>query len=156
MSTAGWSSSSEKRLDAVAGGLPVEPPQDALAARAVSLEGVSVLLVEDSWHIAVALKSLLENAGLVVDGPAGSLARANALLDQRAPDLAIVDINIKGRMSFDLIDRLAERCVPVIVVSGYDETARLEGKVAASLQKPIRAGELLAALRRVVMTRTAS
>jgi DNA-binding response OmpR family regulator len=135
----------------VAAAVPVQPQQRAVA----SLDGVTVLLVEDSWHIAVAVKSLLENAGLIVEGPAASLARADALLDSRTPDIAIVDINIKGHMSFQLIDRLVARSIPVIVVSGYDEAARLDGKVAAILNKPVRAGDLLATVRRAVTMRLA-
>ncbi len=133
------------------GVVAAEPPP---VARPVSLEGVRVLLVEDSWHIAAAVKSLLENAGVTVEGPAGSLSQANALLDRSAPDIAIVDINIKGRMSFGLIDRLVAQRIPVVVVTGYDEGARLEGKAAAILTKPVRAGELLASLARAVGSRT--
>jgi DNA-binding response OmpR family regulator len=127
------------------------PAPAQVAAR--SLDGIRVLLVEDSWHIAVAVKSLLENAGVTVDGPASSLSQAEALLRERAPDVAIVDINIKGRMSFGLIDSLVALQIPVIVVSGYDEAARLEGKATAILAKPVRASELLATLARAMATR---
>lgn len=128
------------------------PDPEALA----KLGGTEVLLVEDSWHIAVAIQSVLETAGFVVAGPAGSLARAAALLDLRTPDVAIVDINIKGRMSYELIDRLIDRRIPVIVVSGYEKMTRLEDKVDAVLGKPVRAGVLLATLRRVLAERRAS
>jgi DNA-binding response OmpR family regulator len=119
----------------------------AAAGERASLEGVSVLLVEDSWHVAVAIKALLENAGLLVEGPAGNLARAEALLEAGEPDVAIVDLNVRGRMSYDLIDKLIQRGVPVVVMSGYEDLAGLERRVDATLEKPVKAGALLAALR---------
>lgn len=117
------------------------------------LEGLRALLVEDSWHVAVAIKTVLENVGVIVEGPAGSLARARSLMTSAIPDVAVVDINLKGKMAYDLIDELSDEGVPVIVVSGYEDLSMLDGRVAATLGKPVRAGALLTALHRAVATR---
>jgi CheY-like chemotaxis protein len=127
----------------------IDPPNGSLA----EMVGLRVLLVEDSWHAAMALEILLRGWGIDVAGPAGSLPRALALLEKSSPDLAIVDINLKGSMSYELIDRLLAAGIPVIVVSGYDDLAPLEGKVAATLGKPVRADTLLAALRSAIARR---
>ena len=53
-------------------------------------------------------------------------------------------------MAFDLIGKLHERGVPVIVVSGYEVVPALKQRVAAVLTKPIRAEALLTELRMVI------
>ena len=115
---------------------------------ASELKGLGVLVVEDSWHVAHALKSLLEELGMNVAGPAATLAEADRLLATREPAVAIVDINLKGEMAYGLIDRLHGRGVRVVVISGYAVPQVAQGKVAAILQKPFSAKSLLAILRK--------
>jgi CheY-like chemotaxis protein len=111
------------------------------------LKDLRVLVVEDSWHVASALKALLEELGVKVAGPAATPGEAERLLAARKPDAAIVDINLKGEMAYDLIDHLNERGVPVVVISGYAVPQVAKSKVAAVLQKPFSAKSLLAVLR---------
>jgi DNA-binding response OmpR family regulator len=85
-----------------------------------------------------------------VSGPAGKTADARRLADKHRPELAVVDINLKGEMAYSLIDDLHDRGVRVVVVSGYAVLPRLTAKVAAVLQKPFNGPELLAALRRAL------
>lgn len=114
------------------------------------LRGVRVLVVEDQWHVANALRSLLEVEGMEVSGPAGKTADAHRLADEHKPELAVVDINLKGEMAYSLIDDLHDRGVRVVVISGYAVLPRLSAKVAAVLQKPFNGPELLASLRRAL------
>ena len=111
------------------------------------LRDLRVLVVEDSWHVANALKTLLEELGVNVSGPAATPNEAERLLATRSPDVAIVDINLKGEMAYGLIDRLHERGVAVVVISGYAVPQVAQEKVAAVLQKPFSAKSLLAILR---------
>jgi len=111
------------------------------------LKGLHVLVVEDSWHVANALKTLLEELGIDVAGPAASLQDAERLLEARQPHVAIVDINLKGEMAYGLIDALHGRGVRVVVISGYAVPQVAQSKVAAILQKPFSAKSLLAVLR---------
>jgi CheY-like chemotaxis protein len=111
------------------------------------LKGLRVLVVEDSWHVANALKSLLAELGVDVAGPAASLSDAERLLAAREPQVAIVDINLKGEMAYGLIDRLHSRGISVVVISGYAVPQVAQSKVAAVLQKPFSAKSLLAVLR---------
>lgn len=118
----------------------------AMSANA-ELRDLQVLVVEDSWHVANALKALLEELGVKVAGPAATPAEAERLLAACKPDVAIVDINLKGEMAYGLIDRLNERGVRVVVISGYAIPQVAQSKVAAVLQKPFSAKALLAILR---------
>jgi CheY-like chemotaxis protein len=84
------------------------------------LSGLRVLVVEDSWHVATAIESLLRSFGAEVAGPVASTADAERLLAEQLPDVAIVDINLRGgELAYDLIDKLNDLAVRVIVVSGY-------------------------------------
>lgn len=63
---------------------------------ASALSGLRVLVVEDSWHVARALKSVLEQVGMTVARPAATLADAERLIAENTFDLALMDINLRG------------------------------------------------------------
>jgi CheY-like chemotaxis protein len=88
-------------------------------ASSVHLEDVRVLVVEDTWHVANAMKGLLEDLGMAVIGPAATLGEAERLVAAQMPQMAIIDVNLKCKMAYGLIQHLHEAAVPVIVVSGY-------------------------------------
>ena len=114
------------------------------------LRGVRVLVVEDHWHVANALKSFLEAEGMKVSGPAATTADAQRLATEQKPDLAVVDIHLRLETAYVLIHQLDDQGVRVVVVSGYSVLPALTTKVAAVLQKPFNGPELLAALRRAL------
>ena len=100
------------------------------------LRGLRVLVVEDHWHVGIALKSVLEVEGMEVVGPAATTADAFRLATEKKPDLAVVDINLKGEMAYGLIDQLLDQRVRIVVVSGSAVLPQLTEKVVAILQKP--------------------
>ena len=115
------------------------------------LKGVRVLIVEDTWHVAKALKSALEQIGMHVVGPAATTAQARDLVvAAQRPELAIVDINLKQETSCGLIDELHEQGVRIIVVTGYATPPVSKDSVAEILQKPFSGSELITAMNRVV------
>jgi len=112
------------------------------------LNGLRVLVVEDSWEVSTGLKKLLEAWGASVIGPAPSTAEAMRLISQSTPDAAIVDINLRGgELAYDLIDRLQERGIRTVVLTGYCDVALEQVKAAAILQKPVQEELLIASLR---------
>jgi len=124
-----------------------DPPQ----TESPDLNGVRVLVVEDSWHLGIAMKSLLRAYGADVAGPVATAAAAERLVSEQTPDVALVDFNLRGGERANvLIDRLHDRGVHVIVTSGYAELALAPGKAAAILQKPINEAQLLESLRPVM------
>ena len=114
-------------------------------AAASALRGLRVLIVEDSNVVARAIQSLLEEMGMVVVGPVATSIDAERLLIERSPELAVVDIHLKGEVSFNLIDRLHDAGIPVLATSGLALQSRL-ASAAAILQKPFSGSDLLAAL----------
>ena len=121
-----------------------EPPE----TQPSDLRGLCVLVVDDSWHVSSGLKMLLESWGADVIGPAATTADAERMASERRPDVAIVDINLRGERSYGLIDWLHDRGIRVVVITGYADAAVPQGKAAVILQKPIREDVLLAFLRR--------
>jgi DNA-binding NtrC family response regulator len=118
-------------------------------AESPNLKGMRVLLVEDSWQLGMALKSLLRSFDAEVDGPVATTADAERLISEHVPDAAIIDINLRqGERSYGLIDRLIGLDVPVIVTSGYSDLPMVPAK-AHILEKPISEERLIAILRSV-------
>src|SRR5437899_2819563 len=85
------------------------------ARRPSDLDGLRVLVVEDSWHVSTGLRMLLEACGAAVDGPVATSADAMRLVSENTPDVAIVDINLRdGEQSYELIDRLQDRGIRIV------------------------------------------
>jgi len=83
-------------------------------------------------------------------GPAATSADALELATEQKPDVAVVDINLKGEMAYGLIDQLHDKGVRIVVATGY-AVPRLTEKVAAVVQKPFNRTDLLTALRRALL-----
>lgn len=79
-----------------------------------------ILIVEDEALIAMALEADLNDAGYEVLGPASTVGRALELAEATPPDLALVDINLRGGGSgIEVARELLERWdAPSLFVSG--------------------------------------
>ena len=113
-----------------------------------ALKGMRILVVEDSWQVAIALKRLLQTLGAEVAGPVACTGDAERVISERLPDAAIVDINLRaGERAYGLIDQLLDKGIRVVVTSGYSNLSNLPEKVAGILQKPVEAAQLVAVLQ---------
>lgn len=117
---------------------------------APGLKGVRVLVVEDGWQVADALKLSLEQMGMVVAGPVATAKEAHCLVADRNPGVAIVDVNLKGEMAYELMDWLHGRGIAVIVITGYEDLPRALRRFAAILHKPFTMATLFTTLERVM------
>ena len=116
---------------------------------ASNVNGLRVLLVEDSWQVGAGLKFSLEAYGIDVVGPVATTADAVRVISERTIDVAVVDLRLRGgELAYGLIDQLYDRGIRIVVLTGYaDPPLKLE-KVAAVLQKPVQGPVLLRSLRR--------
>jgi CheY-like chemotaxis protein len=114
-----------------------------------TLRSLRVLVVEDEAILALDLSDILEDLGHEVIGPAPSVARALSLLEGLAtpPDAAIIDMNLGGEMSTEVVERLEGTHTRVIVASGYGshELDRL-GVSCPVVRKPYNRKRIAAAL----------
>src|SRR5258708_32739230 len=76
------------------------------------LDGVKVLVLEDSYLIAELTEDMLLQAGAIVVGTTKSVASALHVLATQAIDLACLDINLGDETSFPLADEQASRGKP--------------------------------------------
>jgi DNA-binding response OmpR family regulator len=106
-----------------------------------------ILLVEDSSDLGVAMKSLLQACGAKVAGPVATAADADCLIAESVPDVALVDIHLRaGELADELIGRLHDRGVRVVMTTGDSGQLQAPEKAAAILAKPFSEAELFAAL----------
>jgi DNA-binding response OmpR family regulator len=116
------------------------------------LNGLDVLLVEDSQAVGDALKKLLQLLGANVSGPAATVSEGQSLLAQHLPDVALVDAHLRGgEYSTKLIAQLNEQNVPVIVLTGSPELPPVHVAGTTVLEKPVSEAVLLVYLRPLIV-----
>lgn len=109
--------------------------------------GLSVLLVEDEFIIALLLEEMLRDLGYRVLGPVARLGKALEMARREGVDAAILDINLNGEEVYPVAETLAARGIPFVFVTGYGRD-RLRAPYCNSptLPKPFRRGDLQDAL----------
>ena len=114
-----------------------------------SLNGLSVLVLEDDFYIAEDAKAALEEAGAKVLGPFAASREAIAEAAEAGADCALVDLNLGSGQSFEPARRLLQMGVPVVVMTGYDASIIPEAfSNVPCLQKPTQPRNIVAAVER--------
>src|SRR5262245_32549584 len=86
------------------------------------LAGRRLLVVEDDYLIAEEITDALRSGGAEVVGPVASIAAALDLLaETEHVDGAVIDLNLKGKMSYPVADALLARAIPFTFLTGYDQ-----------------------------------
>jgi DNA-binding NtrC family response regulator len=109
------------------------------------LEGRNVLVVEDDFIVAMDICIRLEETGARILGPVASVNNAMTIIDAgERIDAAVLDVNLKGENSFPVAAALAERKVPFVFTTGYDQSALPESyRKAPRCEKPINMSHML-------------
>lgn len=116
-----------------------------------SMDGLRVLLVEDSPVVSAFAVEALEELGCVVIGPAQNMAVARDLAEGELLDAALIDVRIRGEKSFSICDILARRSVPFILTSGYaDWSIPDRWSDTPQIPKPFKLEDLQVALQQLV------
>ena len=103
-----------------------------------SLSGRNVLIVEDEYLLASALKEAVELLGGRVVGPFARVQQAmQSIQTGEMPDVGLLDVNLGSEYSYPLADALVEREIPTVLITGYDPDALPEAYRSLSyLRKP--------------------
>lgn len=122
-------------------------PESVLAVTAFTVPA-DVLVIEDSLIIALDTEDLLRKLGAQQIRTASSVAAALALIDERCPQFALVDVNLGLETSFEAAARLAALQVPFAFMTGYGESASFPAEFAAvpRIRKPFTTQNLAAAM----------
>ena len=108
-----------------------------------------VLIVEDDPIIAIDFEDRLLGFGVTSVRTVASVAQALAAITKRAPDFALLDVELIREKSFAIAERLAALKIPFVFVTGYGAETSIPAQFAARprLEKPCSSDALEAALR---------
>ena len=103
-----------------------------------------VLVVEDEALLALDLELTILRHGWRVLGPAGTVEEALELLKVETPDVALLDVNLRGTMVTPVALELRARGVPFVLASAYERpeaaAPALAGVPRTSASPPTSAG----------------
>jgi DNA-binding LytR/AlgR family response regulator len=113
---------------------PGEHPEDEIGRDKAQDKGpvaskthprLRVMVLEDEPLAAMALDDMLVDLGFITLGPFMELDDATDFVRDHAAeiDVAILDVNIHGDLSFDLAALLHQRNIPFFFCSGYSKEA---------------------------------
>jgi DNA-binding NtrC family response regulator len=108
-----------------------------------SLAGKTVLVVEDRYLIARDMCRAIRELGGAPLAPAGDLASARDAISRTAPDLVLVDMNLRDEMASPLVHELRDKGIPFILATGYEDwmlPADIRG--SPRVEKPVTARTL--------------
>ena len=109
-----------------------------------------VLIVEDDPIIALDFEDTILGFGVKTVRTAGSVAKALAMIEERPPDFALLDVSLIREKSFAVAERLEALKVPYAFVTGYGADALLPAAFSGRqrLAKPYSTDALRALLTR--------
>jgi CheY-like chemotaxis protein len=81
--------------------------------------GLSVLLVEDEYLVALDAAEVLKELGVAKVETIATFDGAQKRAAEGQFDLAVLDVNLNGRYSFPIAESIAKRGIPVVFASGY-------------------------------------
>jgi CheY-like chemotaxis protein len=103
----------------------------------------SVFLVEDEVMIRMMVADMLEELGYTVAAEAGEINEAIRLAQSTYYDLAILDVNVNGKVISPVADLIHARNRPFIFATGYGSSGLPEQyRDRPSLQKPFQVDTL--------------
>jgi CheY-like chemotaxis protein len=110
-----------------------------------------VWIVEDEPLVAMVLEDILFELGIGKVEIASSFEEADRRADRLDVEVAIMDINLHGKMSYPVAEKMVQRGIPVILVTGY--AAQEPPGSLKSVQivpKPYRSEQIAAALKNAI------
>ncbi len=117
-----------------------------------ALSGKTILVVEDEYLIGQDIVEAFRAAGATVIGCVTNTADARrSLADGTTPDIAVLNIKLRGETVFDLAGELADAGIKFMFVSGYDATMLPERfRHRPRCEKPVQSDALLEIARRAL------
>jgi two-component SAPR family response regulator len=101
------------------------------------------MILDDEVIVALDLEYMLTDLGHCVVGTANRMDRGMKIAQESSLDMAILDINVRGVLSFPIAEVLRSRGVPIIFASGYGQRGLINAfRDAHVLTKPFDIGGL--------------
>jgi DNA-binding response OmpR family regulator len=113
--------------------------KDSTTMAATGLSGRSVFLVEDEVMIRMMVADMLEELGYKVAAEAGDITEALRLAQATEFDIAILDVNVNGKVISPVADLIKRKGCPFIFATGYGSSGLPEQyRDRPALQKPFQ------------------
>jgi CheY-like chemotaxis protein len=109
---------------------------------------VSVLIVEDDVRLSRMLTDIVKAGGHAILAAAATVAGALEVLNAGRPDVAVLDLRLKGdELSYPVARELRRLGVPFVFITGFEQQ-EIDPDFAPNivLRKPVRASDLLLVL----------
>jgi two-component system, LytTR family, response regulator len=115
---------------------------------------IRAIIVDDEKDIRFLLRKMLEEhfmEAVDIVGEAEDIAAAEVLIEREEPQLVFLDIRIKNKTGFDLLERCTNKDFEVIFITAYDQYAikAFQFSAIGYLMKPIKLDELRKAIEKL-------
>jgi CheY-like chemotaxis protein len=118
--------------------------QKAAASR---FAGVRILLVEDETIVSFLIEDMLKELGCANVWHASGVDQAIAILSNRQPDAAVLDVNLAGQPGYAVAEHLEAAGIPFLFATGYGPCGIPQQWASKpTIQKPFRYQTLASAL----------
>jgi len=105
--------------------------------------GKRALIVEDEWLVSELVQDMLIELGYQIAGTASRMEEAVAKTSSVEFDIAVLDVNLRGQLTFPLAENLASRGVAFVFLTGYGQAVLPDAfRSRPILQKPFMQPEL--------------
>jgi CheY-like chemotaxis protein len=111
-----------------------------------------LLVVEDESLIAMVLADQIAELGHTIVGPACTLMEARQLAAAAPLDGALLDLNVRGALSYEIADILSGREIPFVFITGYDQPPTGAYVDVGILRKPFALTGLTHTIESMLMT----
>ncbi len=120
--------------------------------RPMTEQNEKILVVEDTFLIAMQLQLDLKSLDYSVAGPAPSVERALKLLDRETIKAAVLDVHLGNENSLQIANKLNERQIPFLFITGFErvEVDSDEFDKHILLRKPINLEQLNTAMHQLL------
>lgn len=112
------------------------------------LNGLTVLVLEDEYLIAMEIEDVCRESGATDVRLAGSLEDATVLSESSAVDVAVIDLNLRGQSTLGFARSLQQQGVPFLFATGMVDLADIgpEFATVTVIGKPYDSETLVAAI----------
>lgn len=117
--------------------------------------GLRVFVVEDEPVMRMLVVDMIEELGCRVVAEAGDIGEAVKLAQSSDFDLAILDVNLQGKMASSAAELIQARGLPLIFATGYGAAGLpAQFRDHAVVQRPFEIKALAAAIDEVIASRS--
>lgn len=113
--------------------------------------GLRVFVAEDEFHVLQLMEDMLAELGCVITDSVSNMRDAVQRAAMTQAQVAVLDVNLRGKMIFPAAEILRSRGIPIVFSTGYGADG-IEGewKTCPVIQKPFAIDRLKGVLANIM------